>query len=215
MTVAFGEGGCARGQMSASVRLSVTSTAAAAMVVGGIFVCSGTAPPYSLHYTVGSGCCGSGLWTGKGLAGAPSADSGLPLATGTTSGRGMVLATSLESLEGCGITDSNCPVSAVHDYWRRRCCCCTSLCSSLACDGRGGTVARLAGLPQLTVLAWASSPILATVVCWKSCIIVLDDSRVPKGCSVRAVVYWGVYAGIRRIPTSGGFLESVYSPQWS
>ena len=34
------------GQMSASVRLS--STAAAAMMVDGIFVCSGTAPPYSL-----------------------------------------------------------------------------------------------------------------------------------------------------------------------
>ena len=28
--------------------LSVTSTAAAAMMVGGIFVCSGTSPPYSL-----------------------------------------------------------------------------------------------------------------------------------------------------------------------
>jgi len=33
--------------MSAFVRLSVTSTAAA-MMVGGIFVCSGTSPPYSL-----------------------------------------------------------------------------------------------------------------------------------------------------------------------
>jgi len=32
---------------------------------------------------VASGCCGSGLGTGTGLAGAPSADSGLPLATGT------------------------------------------------------------------------------------------------------------------------------------
>ena len=28
---------------------------------------------------------------------------------------------------------------------------------------------------------------------------------------VVAVVYWGVYAGIRRIPTSG-FFDSVYSP---
>ena len=32
---------------------------------------------------VASGCCGSGLGTGTGLAGAPSADSGSPLATGT------------------------------------------------------------------------------------------------------------------------------------
>ena len=83
-------------------RLSVTSTAAvAAVMVGGIFVCSCTAPPYSLlaeHYTVhvGSGCCGSGLGTGTGLAGAPSADSESSLATGMTSGRGMVLATSLD-----------------------------------------------------------------------------------------------------------------------
>jgi len=51
----------------------------------------------NLHYTVGSGCCGSGLGIGTGLAWAPSADSELPLATGTTSGRGMVLATSLDS----------------------------------------------------------------------------------------------------------------------
>jgi len=32
---------------------------------------------------VASGCCGSGLGTDTGLAGAPSADSGSPLATGT------------------------------------------------------------------------------------------------------------------------------------
>ena len=32
----------------------------------------------NLHYTVGSGCCGSGLGTGAGLAGAPSADSESP-----------------------------------------------------------------------------------------------------------------------------------------
>jgi len=35
----------------------------------------------SLHYTVGSGCCGSGPGTGTGLAGAPSADSESPLAS--------------------------------------------------------------------------------------------------------------------------------------
>ena len=64
-------------------RLSVTS--AAAVMVGGIFVCSGT------------GCCGSGLRTGIGLAGAPSADeSESPLVMGMTSGRGMGLATSLD-----------------------------------------------------------------------------------------------------------------------
>jgi len=39
----------------------------------------------NLHNTVGSGCCGSGLGTGTGLAGALSAaDSESPLATGTT-----------------------------------------------------------------------------------------------------------------------------------
>jgi len=90
------------GQMSASVRLS--STAAAAMMVDGIFVCSGTAPPYSL-LTERQPALHSRLrllWlslgTGTGLAGAPSADSdsGSPLATGTTSGRGMVLATPLD-----------------------------------------------------------------------------------------------------------------------
>jgi len=52
-------GGVRGGQMSASFRLSVTSTAAAAVMVGSIFVSSGTAPAYSLlaewHYTVGSG----------------------------------------------------------------------------------------------------------------------------------------------------------------
>ena len=31
----------------------------------------------------------------------------------------------------------------------------------------------------------------------------------------QAVVYWGEYAGIRRIPTSGFFFDSVYSPQRS
>ena len=28
-------------------------------------------------------------------------------------------------------------------------------------------------------------------------------------------MYWGVYAGIRRIPTSAVFFDSVYSPQRS
>ena len=44
-------------------------------------------------------------------------------------------------------------------------------------DGRGGTAAQLARLPQQTVLACASSPILAIVVCWKSRIIGLADTR--------------------------------------
>jgi len=82
-------------------RLSVTSTAAAVMV-GGVFVCSGTAPPYSLlaerqpalHSRLRL------LWLRPGnrhraSIGASSADSGSPLATAMTSGRGMVLATSL------------------------------------------------------------------------------------------------------------------------
>ena len=55
----------------------------------------------TLHYTVGSDCCGSGLGTGTGLAVAGAlhlaSDSESPLATGTTSGRGMFLATSLDS----------------------------------------------------------------------------------------------------------------------
>ena len=34
-------------------------------------------------------------------------------------------------------------------------------------------------VPQQTVLAWASSPILATVVCCKSCVIGLADSWAP------------------------------------
>jgi len=83
-------------------RLSVTSTTAAAMMVGGIFVCSGTALPYSLlaerqpalHSRLRL------LWFRPGnrhrATRASSADSESPLATGITSGRGMVLVTSLD-----------------------------------------------------------------------------------------------------------------------
>jgi len=81
---------------------------------------------------VASGCCGSGLGTGTELAGAPSADSGSPLATGTTSGRGMVLATSLDSRGLC--------------YCRRR-----LQFFDLDGDGREGTATRLAGLAKTDV----------------------------------------------------------------
>jgi len=81
-----GRGRCARGQMSASVSHKRSSSD------GGRYLC------LQWHSSVvGSGCCGSGLRTGIGLAGAPSADeSESPLVMGMTSGRGMGLATSLD-----------------------------------------------------------------------------------------------------------------------
>jgi len=45
----------------------------------------------NLHYTVGSGCCGSGLGTGAGPARAAYDESESPLAIGTTSIRGIVM----------------------------------------------------------------------------------------------------------------------------
>jgi len=83
---------------------SVSHTAAAAPVmVGGIFVCIVAQFRSRLRL----------LWFRPGNRHRARRGSESPLATGTTSGRGVVLATSLD-LEacGCGIT--------VHGYCRRR-----------------------------------------------------------------------------------------------
>jgi len=61
-----------QGRVCEGANVGVCQSAAAAVVVGGVFVVEQL-----------RGCCGSGLGTGTGLAVAPSADSGSPLATGT------------------------------------------------------------------------------------------------------------------------------------